>query len=408
MRFPLPELLRRLLRLSRFLLQRFIQDRCPQVAASLTYTTLLSLVPVLTITLTVISAFPVFGEWVTHLKIFIVTNLVPEMAAKIITVYMQQFSENAGRLTALGLVALAVTAFLLMLTIEHVFNAIWRVKRQRPLVQRFLVYWAVLTLGPVLMGASLSLTSYLIGLSRGWIGHIPLLGADALNTVPALLTTATLALLYRLLPNRHVPFSHALAGGMVAGAIFEVVKKGFAVYLTNIPTYTLVYGAFAIIPIFLIWVYLSWLVVLVGAEIAANLSHWRTAPAKGAEGSSGGRFYDALRVLRALHHAQQTGEAASLKRLRRQLRLGFDDLEEILGRLASVRLVQQTAGGDWMAARGMEDIRVREVFHAYVFAPPVVAPDAEPEETALAEALRAMSAHCEDAMDASLKALFQR
>ncbi|HCA26899.1 MAG TPA: ribonuclease BN [Betaproteobacteria bacterium] len=408
MRFPLPELLRRLLRLSRFLLRRFIQDRCPQVAASLTYTTLLSLVPVLTITLTVISAFPVFGEWVTHLKIFIVTNLVPEMAAKIITVYMQQFSENAGRLTALGLVALAVTAFLLMLTIEHVFNAIWRVRRQRSLVQRFLIYWAVLTLGPVLMGASLSLTSYLIGLSQGWIGHIPLLGADALNIVPALLTTAALALLYRLLPNRHVPFSHALAGGVVAGAIFEVVKKGFAVYLTNIPTYTLVYGAFAIIPIFLIWVYLSWLVVLVGAEIAANLSHWRAAPAKGAEGSPGGGFYDALRVLRALHDAQQTGEAASLNRLRRRLHLGFDELEEILGRLASARFVQQTAGGDWMAARGMEDIRVREIFHAYVFAPPVVATDAEPNEAALAEALRTISGHCDDAMDASLSILFQR
>src|SRR3989338_6939838 len=164
---------RNLLNFMRFIVMRFHQDRCIQIAASLTFTTLLSLVPLLTIALTVFSAFPVFEDFSSQIKTYLINNLMPDMAGKIITQYMRQFTESAMRLTAVGVALLAVTAMLMMLTIDHAFNAIWRVSRPRPLLKRLVIYWAVLTLAPLLIGASLSLTSWLGGVSMGFSKNIP-------------------------------------------------------------------------------------------------------------------------------------------------------------------------------------------------------------------------------------------
>jgi len=160
--------LRDIVVLIRFIVARFVQDRCAETAASLTFTTLLSLVPMVTIALTMFSTFPVFEDFSALIKNFLMQNLMPENAGKIITQYMQQFAESATRLTTMGIVFLAVTAMLMMLTIDKEFNVIWRVTRPRPLVKRLIVYWAVLTLAPLLIGASLSLTSWLVGLSMGY------------------------------------------------------------------------------------------------------------------------------------------------------------------------------------------------------------------------------------------------
>lgn len=360
-----PRLAARAAGFARFVLRRFMEDRCPQTAAALAYTTLLALVPLVTVTLAVLSAFPVFGELTTALKIFLLTHMVPEIAGRIITVYMVQFSEKAARLTLVGIGFLAVSAILLLQTIEQALNGIWRVNRARPLAQRLLVYWAVLTVGPLLLGASLSITSYLVSLSLGYVRHVPVLGTGLLRPVPVVLTSLAFALLYWMVPNRSVPFRHALTGGVVAGLGFELMKKGFAWYVTSFPTLRLVYGAFAALPIFLLWIYLSWLMVLVGAVLAATLGHWRLelwmrprAP--------GWQLAAALGMLGRLAAAQRRGVTAAAASLAADLPVSAEEAEDILERLREAGLIIRAEDGGWALGRAAEDIRVIEVHRLFV------------------------------------------
>lgn len=351
-----------------FVLRRFNEDNCTQVAASLTFTTLLALVPLVTIALTVVSAFPVFSDLSVQLKIFILTNLMPEFAGKIITVYMFKFSNNAAKLTAIGIAFLVITALMMMLTIDRAFNTIWRVSRPRPLMHRFIIYWATLTLGPLLIGGSLSLTSYLVGLSLGIAKQVPLLDLALLRITPMVLTTLAFALLYLTVPNRYVPRWHALAGGLVASLGFELMKKVFALYITNFASYEMVYGAFASFPVFLLWIYLSWLVVLMGAVIAASLSYWR-GNAWMMKWTPGRRFYDALRILRELYQIHQTGGTLTTRQLRQRIHLGLDELEEILECLSRGDWVRKVNGGGWLLAKNPHEIQVSDIYRAFVFEP---------------------------------------
>lgn len=388
----------------RFLSQRFYEDRCLQIAASLTYTTLLSLVPLIVIALTVISAFPVFSSLMVQLKAFILANLVPGAASKIITVYLPQFSEKAGRLTALGTALFGVTAFILMLTIDHAFNMIWRVRRPRPLLQRFLIYWAALTLGPLVIGGSLSLTYYMVSLSLGVVAKIPALGEFVLKLVPVVLAISTFALLYRIVPNRYVPVKHAVIGGLVAGVGLEVVNKIFTAYIVKFSTYTLVYGAFASLPLFLLWVYSSWLAVVAGALVAASLSHWRGG-AWQIEKTPGRLFYDVLRILRALYAAQQAGEAVRLQELRGEVRLGLEEIEDVLERLSAANWTHRVAGNAWALSRSPADIRIADVFRQFVFKPEDVPLEAVIDDR-LAELVRNTAIHLDEVMAGSLQELY--
>lgn len=366
--FPMSRPIREFLGFLRFLARRFDEDRCVQIASSLTYTTLLSLVPLIVITFTVISAFPVFSGLMTQLKIFLLTNMVPEVAGKIITVYMQEFSEKAARLTAAGIAALAVTALILMQTIEHAFNLIWRVTTRRRLLQRVLTYWAVLTLGPLLLGASLSLTSYLVSYSLGYVEFIPSLGVGVLKVVPLVITSLTFSLLYFAVPNRYVPFRHALIGGVVTGLGLGLMSKGFTAYILHFSGYTLVYGAFASLPVFLLWVYLSWLVVVSGAVVAASLPYWRGGMWR-VERTAGRRYLDALFVLQALCHAQRSGEVLTLAQLQRETSVTLEELEDILLQLLDARWVARTVGQRWLLSAHPRDIAMLDVFHRFVFKP---------------------------------------
>lgn len=372
----LPSTLTRVASFLRFVARRFFEDRCPQIAASLTYTTLLSLVPLITVTVTLLAAFPVFTELMTNVKIFMLTNLVPEMAGKIITVYMVQFSEKAAKLTMIGVGFLLLTALLLMQTIDRAFNTIWRVRQQRSILYRFLTYWAVLTVGPLLLGVSLSITYYLVSLPLGYVKHIPLIGETTLRVVPMLLMTLAFSLLYFTVPNRYVPFRHALLGGVVAGVGFELMKKGFAWYITSFPTYKLVYGAFAAVPVFLLWIYVMWLIVLVGAIIAAALSHWRGGAWQRRK-FPGWRFAAALQVLGELAEAQRAGRTVGLGTLRRHVHFGLDELEEILDELRAANLVRRTESGGWLLSRAPQDIRAADIYRLFIF-------DAAQAETTLA------------------------
>ncbi|MBU1689410.1 MAG: YihY family inner membrane protein [Gammaproteobacteria bacterium] len=364
----MPQKFYRVIPFLRLVRRRFKEDRCVQFAASLTYTTLLALVPIVTIALTVLSAFPVFTDLMTQLKVFILNNFVPISAGKIIAVYMQQFSQKAAHLTALGIGLLAVTAFVLMLTIDHAFDVIWRVRRKRPLLRRLMIYLAALTLGPLLIGASLSLTSYLVSLPLGLAKGVPLVGVVTLKVVTVMLTIFAFALLYRMVPSRPVLPIHALVGGVVAGIAFELMKKMFALYVTHFPTYTLVYGAFASVPLFLIWIYLSWLVVLSGAVIAAALPYWNSSIRQGGK-IAGQEFFAALAVLKVIYQAHQTGETPSLLRLLHASDLGLEEIEDVLERLNEMNWVGSVEGGGWTLTQSAEEIRLADVYRVFVFDP---------------------------------------
>lgn len=400
----MPRPLADLVPLARLIHRRFFDDRCVQVAASLTYTTLLALVPIFTIAITVFSSFPVFSEMMTQLKIFLLTNMVPESAGKIIAVYMPRFAEKATRLTALGIALLSVTAFMLMLTIEHAFNVIWRVRRPRPLLQRFLIYWAALTLGPLLVGASLSLTSYLVSLSLGWAGEVPLLRALPLGLTPLLLTVAALTLLYLAVPNRTVKPAHALAAGVVAGVAFELMKKLFALYLTAFPTYTLVYGAFATLPIFLVWIYLSWLTILFGAVMAAALPYWHQR-IRGHENTPTFQFALALLALRLLYRAWQQGAALKLTEIQPHLQVGLDESEDILLRLERAQWATRTATHAWMLGGDPDKLCLAEIFREFVFSGAIPAELPDDLQAALSPWLKSLHAARDGTANLTLRKL---
>ena len=351
-------------RFLRYVAVRLQEDRCTQMAASLTFTTLLSLVPLITIALTLFSAFPVFNDYSTHIKDFILSNMMPETGGKLISRYMEQFAQSASRLTQVGIVFLAFTSMLMMLTIDNAFNMIWRVSRPRSLLQRVLVYWAVLTLAPLLVGGSLSLTSWLAGLSAGYVQQMPALSIDVLKVIPVILTTAAFTLLFRVVPNRYVPMRHAILGGVIAAAAFETMNQAFAFYISHFPTYKLVYGAFASVPIFLMWVYFSWLTVLFGAIITASLSHWRSTHSLRLDQAA--KLYFAVSILKLMHKGLAKGEVQTLPALSRQLHIGYDDVERILEKLVQAKIVAKLSGSGWGMVRAPEAVGLSELLKLFL------------------------------------------
>ena len=346
--------------------RRFREEGCLQIASSLTFTALLAIVPIITVALTLISAFPVFREMMLNVQQFLVLNMLPE-SAEAIAAYTQQFADNAAKLTAVGLLFLFVTAMIVLHTIDHAFNQIWRVPRPRTTVQRVFIYWALLTVGPILIGASLSLTSWLVSLSLGLVKDVPLAGNVLLKVVPILLTGLACALVYITLPNRRVLVRDALSGGFLAALAFEGMKQGFAFYITHFPTYKLVYGAFASVPIFLLWIYLSWMVVLFGAVAAAVMPEWRERAAQ-VEPVPGAQFLDALQVLRILWEAHRTGDIVTGLHLHAIVKLPIDRIEAILDAMSFERWVGRVGRG-WALTRDAAEISVAEVYHLFVFRP---------------------------------------
>ncbi|MES2958252.1 MAG: YihY family inner membrane protein [Pseudomonadota bacterium] len=289
---------------ARTLRERFREDKLGLTASSLTFTTLIALVPLVTVMLAVFSAFPMFSSFQGALEKYFLQSLVPDGIAKPVLAALTQFASKATRLGTLGLVVLVFTALALMLTIDRALNAIWRVRRPRSIAQRVLVYWAALTLGPLLLGISLSLTATAITASKGVIGALPGGVGLLLNVIEFLLLAAGMAGLYHYVPNTQVRWRHAMAGGVFVAAGIELAKGGLAWYVRAMPTYSTVYGAFATVPILLLWVYVGWVIVLWGAVIAAyapSLSMRITRlPA-----TPGHRFSLALALIAELARAKQ-------------------------------------------------------------------------------------------------------
>jgi membrane protein len=381
--------------------RRFKEERCFQLCGSLTFTTLLALVPLITIMLTVVTAFPVFNDIVATLRSFATSNLVPEASSNLISIYMQQFSDNAARLTALGIVLLAVTSIMLMLTIDRAFNTIWRVKRPRPLIQRVLIYWSVLTIGPLLVGGSLSLTSWLVTQSMGLGKQAPELTIAVLKLVPLMLTSVAFGFLYRTVPNRQVTVLDAAVGGIIAAFAFEAMKIGFGHFVARIATYKLVYGTFASLPIFLMWIYLSWVVVVFASVITAVLPYWRTGGVL-LKQPPGAQFVEAVEILKMLCRAYVDGRVLNLQQLRMAVKLSWEDAETILDKLVAAGWVAKLQGNGWVLARDAGGIRVGDVFRMFVFGRD--AADVS-EDSTLRRLVSSIAGNVDGELDFSLKEL---
>ncbi len=265
--------------LTRLTIQRARKERLPQVAGSLTFTTLLSIVPFIAVSFALFTRFPIFGRFEQALEEHLLKSMLPADIARTVLKYLNQFAANASSLTLVGSLFLLAAALALLLTVENAFNQIWNVKKNRPLFRRVSLYVMLLAAGPPALGMSLWASSHVLGASMGWLGPLPPSARFVLNLGPALLSWVGLACLFHFVPNTRVRWHHAIVGALIASVALELGKRGFASYLLKIPTYKAVYGAFAVFPVFLLWVYYSWLVTLAAALLTANLA--RTAPQPG-------------------------------------------------------------------------------------------------------------------------------
>jgi Predicted membrane protein len=249
---------------------RINHDRLTTSAAELAYTTILALVPLITVIFSLLSAFPMFDEVSLSLKQLIYSNLVPT-ASDTIQNYLEQFIANTKKMTLVGIIGLIVTSLLLINSINNVLNRIWRTKRKRSFMYNLTMYWTILTLGPILVGSSVAVSSYIFSLK--WLSDAAS-GDVLLSTLPFIISIVGFWLLYSIIPTESVPFKEAVIGALVAAILFEIGKRAFALYVTSFPTYQLIYGVVSSIPIMLVWIYCSWCIVLFGAEFAATLTDY--------------------------------------------------------------------------------------------------------------------------------------
>lgn len=351
----------------RFLLQvyeRFIADECQMRAAALTFNALLATVPLVAVSFAIFSAFPAFARMQGEVQMFVFQNFVPEIG-EVVQTYVQDFATKTGELTIIGVLFLIVTSVMLLSTISRAFNAVWRVKPRRALAMRMLVFWAALTLGPLLFGASLTLSSYLFAATReagGTTFSGPL--ASLASLAPLLLQVAGFSLLYAVMPDFPVRRRDAITGGLVAGILFEMLKKGFGYYVASVPTYQTIYGALATFPIFLIWVYMSWLVVMLGAEIAAILPEWRAGSGRKDapdEAEATPRLAAALAVLNVLAVAARDGRMVRSSKLVETARIGPARLSELTETLQRKGYVTRAEKGAWVILRDLNQVSLHQL-----------------------------------------------
>lgn len=344
----------------RFLLKRFVDDRCFESAGALAYTTMFALVPFTAVVLAVLSAFPAFDVWTTRLAEFVFSNFVPA-SARAVEQYLREYAISARQLTGTGIVALVVSVLLTMWSIEQAFNRIWRVPSAKPRLSRFLMYWTLLTLGSVLMVAALAATSALFAVSE-------LAGTQALGLVdqllrylPNLIEWIAFTLAYWLIPHRTVRLRFAMIGGLLAALLFEWLKFALAIYLRN-ASFQQLYGALAVIPILLIWVYMSWLVVLLGASFAATLASFRYQPAA-LRLSPGAELYGLMRLLGRFDEARRDGLGLHLAQIK-ELEPSLTDelLQQMISALSEMNVLQRADSGAWLLSRDLESVTLGELY----------------------------------------------
>lgn len=354
----------RLLAFVKFTARRFVEDRCLQSAGALAYTSLFALVPLTAVTFAVLSRFPAFAQWHDRITHFVFTNFVPA-AGDVVQQYLTEFADNASKATVVGIVVLVLSAVMLMLSVEDAFNRIWRVQDRRPARTRFIVYWAVLTLMPLLLGVAMALSSYLFAL--------PLLHAAdleftfkryVLGAVPFVLEWVVLCAAYAWIPNRSVRLRDAAIGASVAAVLFELAKRGFAAYVTTGANYEQVYGALAIIPVFILWIYLCWILVLLGASLTAIIAAFDYRPSA-IRIEPGEEFFGLVRVLAHFAAAQREGRGLhSAQLLESELNLTDDLVQKYLCDLECAGMIQRNDAGEWLLVRNLSSLDLYSLYAA--------------------------------------------
>jgi membrane protein len=367
-----------------FARRRLGEEQLPQVAGGLTFTTTLALVPLLTIVLAIFTTFPIFNNFRVALEAYFVQTMMPRGISQTVTGSLTQFASKAKSLSAVGAVMLFFTTASMMGMIERAFNQIWKVKRTRPLGQRVVIYWALVTLGPLLFGLSITATTQLF-VATGTLTHVsPLVTSVFYTLVSVALTGGAYTLLYMLVPNKFVDWRDAMWGGLMAAIAFEIAKRLFALFVRQFPTYTMVYGALAALPLFLLWIYLSWMITLIGALLTAALpvvkyERWWYKPVPG------GAFVDAMAILKVLHGSAQTSETAlvSSASIRAHTRFGYDEMTTLLERMLSVGWVGRVQADvtrrsrwgkgvveqadNWVLLANVNKLRLADVYRLFVF-----------------------------------------
>ncbi|SPE32002.1 conserved membrane hypothetical protein [Burkholderiales bacterium] len=358
-----------------FAIHKAREARLAQVAASLTFSSVLALVPLLAVVLALLTAFPVFTEFRESMERELPKGLLPEPYAQTILRYLADFAAKAAGVGAEGLAFLALPALSMILTVDRVLNDIWQVHRHRPLTQRLLVYGAVLSVGPLLLGVSLSLTSYVVSMSDARIdrwGH----GLRHLFTlVSPLIAMAAYSAVYALVPNRRVSWRQAVTGGVVTAITGELMSRGFAAYLIHGSVLS-IYGAFAAVPIFLMWIYLSWLTFLFGAAIAATLAQLRATRFVDVR-RAGNRAITAIALVKLLLDARGAGPLRAIRAsdLARTLRSDEEDLAALLGELETLGYVRRLSqSGDlatheWILTCDPQTQGLGPLFHHFALDP---------------------------------------
>ena len=334
-------------------IKRFIDHRCTENAAALTYTTLFAVVPLMTVTYSILSAVPSLKNVGDAIQNFIFESFVPSTGA-VVQHYLHDFSQQARKLTSVGVAFLLITSFLMLRIIDKVLNGIWQVSCDRRGMSGFLLYWAILTLGPVLLSAGFLMTSYLASLkfvsdTSAFLGTEPWL----LRLMPVLLSISVLTLLYMAVPNRKVLFKHALMGAVVVAILVELAKVGFTLFITLSPTYHLIYGAFAAVPLFLLWVYLSWLMVLFGAVLVRSIDLY----GKQVKGEQPHPLISILLILKQLQERFENGQGLSYGDLEKgYLSISLADWESHTARLLEMGLIGKNTAGEWLLIRDLRQV----------------------------------------------------
>ncbi|MDT8375664.1 MAG: YihY family inner membrane protein [Mariprofundaceae bacterium] len=368
----LPALKRYTLGLLRFIwrtIQRFIEDKCIQRASALGYASLLAIVPLVALGFSIFTSFQAFDVVAGNVRGVLLEYLLPtsQMAVE---GYLDQVADKATALSIFGILGLLFTATALLNTMEEAFNDIWRISRARSWLSKFITFWSVLTLSPILIGASITITSYFVALpvirdvaeGASMVSQVPFLA-------PWLISSVAMTTLYIVLPNTPVPYRYAILGGLVSGALFELTKLGFAFYITELANYEKLYGALGTLPVFLIWLYLIWVVVLIGAEVVFCLQHPEQSRQQGRIFFQPGiqKFYSHLILLRTAQ-AMQSGESLYLKELTHETDIPDNILQELMDRLCESGLLKQVVNKDpqgaWVLGREADKLSLNTIHQA--------------------------------------------
>lgn len=379
--------------------RQYLDDGSQTTAAALTYQTLFAVVPLLTVTYAIFNSFKAFTGLSGRVQALIFENVVPQNVS-VVQKYLSSFSAQASSLSIASVALLVVTAFMMLFTIEREFNAVWRIREPRSGFQRFLMYWAILTLAPFLVGLALTISGYVLSL--------PLISGVTASTgvlrfVPMMLSASLFTLIYFAVPNCAVPFRHALTGGVMVAVVFEVAKVIFAKAMTH-SNFQVIYGAFAAVPLFLLWIYLSWTIILIGAQVVMGLGVFRAKDPALAESP----LIQLLLILERFHCAHSKGRVVTDAEISRLAgRVDVSEWNTFKAQLAVLNLIKPVDGGGMVLSRDLKEISVWDLYRQVPFDMPHSMRGEKAWEKMLAEQLEKISGSSEAYLGMSLDSLYR-